>query len=311
MFKHTLALVGLTLLLSVLPTLISCGGGGGGGDSTVPSDPSGPIDEVEITEPPVDVPEVLVRGFWDKGLSGTQYSFLVGSSGSYIFTNANDELPPEELLCESASTFTDFEINTSQQINLNCTGYGAGNAVLSLEYDKGSKEFNVSMTHDSDHNFTLVLSEIIGVSSRLYNEGYRQLVSDRRDDIDISRYVLGSVLSNSLNTDDEFDNSQLSIYSRDWPTGGTCLASKVFLISSGYDSLWNDGSDHTIAIFDFYYDSISVADPLACDGKVLAMPSEIEPLSAIFYLLEDESAIVIMTQSDFSSAIRLVPSVSE
>ena len=75
MLEQTLALLRLTLLLSVLLTLTACGGGGGGGADTPSSDPVADTPSSDsIADTPVNNTVILSGSFIDSPVEGLKYT---------------------------------------------------------------------------------------------------------------------------------------------------------------------------------------------------------------------------------------------
>lgn len=274
--------------------LLACGGGGGNGGSQGIGDNGGDSGE---TKPSPEIPELTIQGYFEQNIGDSPYSFLLGSDRSYVFANANSQLPPEELFCESSETFESPIDYPDQQINLNCIGYGDDSAVLNISANQDSDELTVTLTHNHPTTFTVKTNDITAISKEPFSQVNGTYYPTPRNDLATSRY---SHVSNSTSSGFEFIN--VGIYSRSWVDNQSCTTSYFFSDQPNSSAEWFQEDDHMSITLDFHYVSTTPPDPSICVNKALPLPTPSGILDVSFYLLENSNLVTIATQDDFKTA---------
>jgi hypothetical protein len=263
------------IIASLFFFIIGCGGGS---ESTTPA----PI----TTTPPPVVITTPVYGLLN--LSDPEVTLVLTEDRSYLFSVANNLLPPEELMCTSDESFEEFSATlTSQTLNFNCSGTSTINQSIVAELVDDTLE--LKYFDGSQHDHTIELAAIIKLESPNFSniEG-GNYTTRLRNDINISRYIYVSPRPpNSID---------FVIFSRDWPLGGDCLTSftyrvpesPTFEVNQTYESILANYSSSPISNSSTY-----------CDSRTLTMPSRGEPIAARFYTLENGSYFLSIEQDNF------------
>ena len=258
----------------------SCGGSGSDSEKT------------NIIPPPA-VTTTPLYGVFNLTLDDNNVrTVLLDAERSYLFSVANNSTPPQELMCISEEPLYEFsDTQKAQTLNFNCSGSVDETLSLTIEL---SDEILITYTHSSEYNLIIAKEEVVEiVTPNFRNLSTGSYITPVRDDINISRYI---VASPRIPTYIDFN-----IFSRDWPTGGHCLASLIYRVSDIASITVNETSESVSAP----YSQTPIFSNSGCSQKMLPMPSSSEPLSTHIYTLADSSYFLAFEQLNFVTMGRL------
>jgi hypothetical protein len=270
-------------------TLVGCGGGSSSDPIISAVTTPAVITPVETT-PVVTTP---VYGLFDIILPSNQtITIFLDEERSYIFSVAENNLPVSEFMCLSQETLEGFSENLSAQ-TLNFTCGGSSNLPVSLTISLNNK-VSIKYIHDTQFDYELPLDSIVNISTPNFRDiDSGDYLLPVRNDINISRSILASPRTTYID---------FSIFSRDWPIGGNCLASKNFKITDLSSIIVNDTNEYA----SIPYSSTSITPAISgCSQKVLPMPSISENLDTHIYTLVDGSYFIVFEQQNFITMGRL------
>jgi hypothetical protein len=269
------------IIASLFFLIVSCGGGS---ESPLPITTNPP--PISTLTPPPAAIKTSVYGVLT--LSNPEVTLVLTENRSYLFSVANNLLPPEELMCTSDESFEEFsDTLSSQTLNFNCSGTSTINQSIVVELVNDTLE--LKYFDDSQHDHTIELADIIKLESPNFSNIEGGNYTTRvRDDINVSRYLLVSPRPPNY--------IEFAIFSRDWPLGGDCLTSfayrvpesPTFEVNQTYESILVNYSSTRISNSSTY-----------CDSRTLTMPLRGEPIAARFYTLENGSYFLSIEQDNF------------